>query len=535
MKNMFKMLAIIAVSITFFSGCSYPENSTINSSDSNISGTSSGNGISSSGGSSSSKGSSNVAISEFTIKNNTGYSISYAYIKLSTSTDWGSNLYPSLSDGQSKKITLSKPLPSDGVYDIRLGTNSDIGSGNHFIKYSVSVSNGMTVTFTSGDLTDGSNLPSITIQNRTGVSFNAIYIRPSSMPDESSDWGMSYNSLSNNSDKSITIPIPPSNYTVFDIQMRSSNPTNTYTKKNVTISNDMVLTYTSADSDNPLTTLPIIVIQNNTGYSISYAYIKPSTSTDWGSNLYPSLSDRQSKTFTLSQHLSANSVYDIRLGTNSDIGSGNHFIKYKFTVADGMIVTFTISDLTDGSNLPNITIQNRTGVGFNAIYVKPSEVSDWGKDYGSLSNNNDKSISIPIPPSSYTTFDIQMRSSNPTNTYTRNNVVVSNGMVLTYTSADSDNPLTSLPIIVIQNNTGYSISYAYIKPSTSTDWGSNLYPSLSDGQSKTFTLSQHLSVNSVYDIRLGTNSDIGSGNQFIKSDISVSNGMIVTFTSGDLK
>jgi hypothetical protein len=478
-------------------------------------------------------GGTNYTISELTINNSTGYQICYTYIKPSISTDWGSDLGSCVSDGQSKKITFSKPLSATNGVDIRLGTSSNISSGNTFIKYKFTVSNGMAVTFTASDLTDGSNLPSITIQNRSGVNFNAIYIRPSSVPDESSDWGRDYGSLSNNSDKSISIPIPPSSYTTFDIQMRSSNPTNTYTRNNVTISNGMILTYTSADSDNPLIGSPIIVIQNNTGYQICYTYIKPSTSTDWGSDLGSCLSDGTSRTFTLSQSLSANSV-DIRLGTSSNISSGNTFIKYKFTVSDGMIVPFTISDLTDGSNLPSITIQNRSGVNFNAIYVKPSEASDWGRDYGSLSNNSDKSISIPIPSTSYTTFDIQMRSSNPTNTYTRNNVTISNGMILTYTSADSDNPLTSPPIIVIQNSTGYSICYAYIKPSTSTDWGSDVGSCMSDRTSRTFTLSQALSANSV-DIRLGTSSSINSGNQFIKSGVLVTDGMIVNFTSSDLE
>jgi len=340
MKHVFKMAAVAALALTLFVGCSYPD-------DPNDGGSSSasGGGGSSSGSGSGGGGSNNTAISKLTIKNSTGYSISYAYIKPSTSTDWGSDLNPYLSDGESKTFTFSQPLPANSMYDIRLGTSSSISSGTTFIKYSVSLSNGATVTITNSDLTDGSNLPSISIQNRTGVSFNAIYIRPSSMPNESSDWGKNYGSLSNNSDESITIPIPPSSNTTFDIQMRSSNPTNTYTKKNVTISKSIVLTYTSADSDNPLTTLPIIVIQNNTGYSINYAYIKPSTSTDWGSDLNPYLSDGQSKTFTLSQPLSANSVYDIRLGTSSNINSGNQFIKSGVSVSNGMIVTFTNSDL----------------------------------------------------------------------------------------------------------------------------------------------------------------------------------------------
>jgi len=508
--------AMVAISVFFLTGCAE---------DPAKNGEEGENGEEGGGGSS--------TIQTITIINNTGYSIGYIYVKPSTSTDWGSNLvFLSLPAGQAREFTLSKPLSANVKYDVRLSTSSY--NGYTFIKYGVFTSNGI-LTFTNGDLTDESNLPSITIQNRTGVNFSGIYIRPSSVPDESSDWGKDYGSLSNNSDKSIDIPIPLNNYTTFDIQIRSSDPTNTYTKKNVTISNGTIVTYTSADSDGSLMGLPIIVIQNNTGYSIGYIYIKPPTSTDWGSNLtFLSLPAGSSRAFTLPQTLSANSVYDIRLSTSSS--NGNDFRKYMVTVSEGMIITFTVNDLDNGSNLPNITIQNRSGVNFDAIHIKLPSSSDWGTSFGSVSNNYDKTVTIPIPPSNSTVFDIQMRSSNPTNTYTKNNVTVSNGMVLIYTSADSDNSLMGLPIIVIQNNTGYSIGYIYIKPPTSTDWGSNLtFLSLPAGESRTFSLSQTLSANSVYDIRLGTSSYIDSGNQFIKSYVSVSEGMIVTFTSDDLQ
>ena len=498
-------------------------------------GTSSGISSDSGGGTSSGGNNNPSVIPKIKIVNSTGYTISDIRIKPSISTDWGSNLYGynSLSDGELREFTLSHPLSTHSEYDIRLqqGSGSNI---NIFTKYKVTASNGMTITFNANDLTDESNFPSITIQNRTGVGFNSIYVKPSSAPDTA--WGKDYGSLSNNSDKSVSIPIPPSSYTEFDVQVRSSNPTATYTKR-VTISNGMILTYTRTDSDSPLTGSPVVVIQNSTGYTISDIRIKPSISTDWGNNLYGynSLSDGESRTFTLSQDLSANSV-DIRLqqGSGANI---NIFTKYNFTVSDGMIITFSTSDLTDESNFPSITIQNRTGVGFNSIYVKPSSAPDtaWGKDYGSLSNNNDKSVSIPVPPSNYTEFDVQVRSSNPTATYTKR-VTISNGMILTYTRADSDNPLTGSFVIVIENNTGYSISYIYIKSSISTDWGNNLYGynSLSDGESRTFTLSQSLSGDNI-DIRLGTNSNISSGNQFIKYNVSVSDGMIVTLTSGDLE
>ena len=75
----------------------------------------------------------------------------------------------------------------------------------------------------------------------------------------------------------------------------------------------------------------------------------------------------------------------------------------------------------------------------------------------------------------------------------------------------------------------------WVKPSTSAlSWGANLVShydaALSDGQSRAFTLSQHLSTQNVYDIRLR-----GGGFSFIKRDVTVLEGMILTFTTSDLE
>jgi plastocyanin len=502
-----------------------------------------GNGNQGNSNPSSGSGNNNPSvIPKIKIVNSTGYSGIYIWIKPSISNDWGSRV-SSLSDGESKEITLSQLLSVESEYDILLSTTSVLdyvfnASNNTFIKYKVTVSNGMTLTFTNNDLNHGSDLPSITIQNRTGTDFNAIYIKPSSAPDTA--WGKSYGSLSNNNNKSsIFIPIPPSNYTEFDIQVKSSNPTNTYTKRNVTISNGNTIKYTYADSDNPLIGQPVIVFENSTGYDMPYIWIKQTNSTDWGSRSSLSVPAGDSRAFTRSQGFSIGSEYDILLSTTSVLdyvfnASNNTFIKYKVTVSESMTLTFTNSDLNDGSDLPSITIQNRTGVSFNSIYVKPSSApdTDWGENYGSLSNNSSKSVSIPIPLSNYTEFDIQVNSSNPTATYTKR-VTVTNGMIVTYTRADSDTPLPGSPVIVIQNNTGYAISYVYIKSSSSETWGSNISPNIPDGESRAYTY-QSLSVSNEYDIRLGTNSNINSGNQFVKYSVSVSDGMIVTLTGSDL-
>jgi len=89
-------------------------------------------------------------------------------------------------------------------------------------------------------------------------------------------------------------------------------------------------------------TNPTITIKNNTGYNIFGVFIKPSTSTNWGSdlwgNMFSSLRNGESHTFTLSQSLSANNVYDILLSEKyysalGEIpnGGGANFIKYNLT------------------------------------------------------------------------------------------------------------------------------------------------------------------------------------------------------------
>jgi hypothetical protein len=285
------------------------------------------------------------------IKNNTGNTFLMGlggslFIKPDTEAgSWGSGNYRigyAFNDGETFDITLSQPLSVHKVYDFRL-----TGSGD-FRKYGVTVSNGMTITFTTNDLNDGSADPKITIQNRSGKTFDSIHIKPS----VSSDWSESSGWVGNNSDRDVTILIPPSNYTVFDIQMRSTNPTNTYTRSNITVSNGMTLLFTSADADSQTIELPVIVIQNNTGYAIEYGmftfrmgiWIRPSTEEGWGDGLYmgswtPNIDDGTSRAFSLSQHLSTQNIYDIR------IKAGEHyFAKYNVTVTEGMIITFTTSD-----------------------------------------------------------------------------------------------------------------------------------------------------------------------------------------------
>jgi len=111
------------------------------------------------------------------------------------------------------------------------------------------------------------------------------------------------------------------------------------------------------------------------------------------------------------------------------------------------------------------------------------------------------------------------------------NVTVSDGTSLMFTRANADTqPLSGMPTIVVQNNTGMPIGRSQIKPSSTTDWN-NIHGGFNyaDGASWTHTFSQPLSVNNRFDIRLSSGSQV-----FTRSNITVTDGMLIPFTMSHL-
>ena len=93
--------------------------------------------------------------------------------------------------------------------------------------------------------------------------------------------------------------------------------------------------------------LPTITIQNNTGYTIDGIWIKPSTSTTWGSNIVgaQNLPAGQSRTFAIPQLLLAQGGHDVRLSQQFG-GGGHNFIRNNITMTEGIVVTITTADLS---------------------------------------------------------------------------------------------------------------------------------------------------------------------------------------------
>jgi len=88
--------------------------------------------------------------------------------------------------------------------------------------------------------------------------------------------------------------------------------------------------------------LPIIIIVNNTGFTINSIYISPANSDAWGQDiLRGGTLQKSSYIHELPSPLSRESVYDIMLKNNE----GQEFIKWDARISDNAQIIFTTDDL----------------------------------------------------------------------------------------------------------------------------------------------------------------------------------------------
>jgi len=93
--------------------------------------------------------------------------------------------------------------------------------------------------------------------------------------------------------------------------------------------------------------LPVIIIVNDTDFTIHSIYLSPASSATWGQDiLRGGTLQKSSYIYELSSPLSRESVYDIMLKNNE----GAQFIKWDLQIRDNMQIVFTANDLVKGDN-----------------------------------------------------------------------------------------------------------------------------------------------------------------------------------------
>jgi hypothetical protein len=92
-----------------------------------------------------------------------------------------------------------------------------------------------------------------------------------------------------------------------------------------------------------LSSLPIVEIVNESGYTFYFIFISPSDSEEWGDSILGDniLEDGDTLTYQLSQPISVVNTYDF----GAEDEDGDPYFKYGIVVVDNARIVFTLEDI----------------------------------------------------------------------------------------------------------------------------------------------------------------------------------------------
>jgi len=195
-------------------------------------------------------------------------------------------------------------------------------------------------------------------------------------------------------------------------------------------------------------------IANNTGYTVYYCYVSPSSSTEWGNDrLGSNVMEHGDVLNITSIPLGTNTPYDIKL-VDKD---GDSYTKTSLTLRQGQVIEFAFSDLDSNSNSsssnqtssnsnsssspnPVITIVNNTGYTIYYIHLSPVSADDWEEDVlgdDVLLDGYSINVRLATPLSVENRYDIKLTDADD-DTYTKWNVTITPNMTINFNFSDLD-------------------------------------------------------------------------------------------------
>jgi hypothetical protein len=193
-----------------------------------------------------------------------------------------------------------------------------------------------------------------------------------------------------------------------------------------------------------------------------------------------------------------------------------------------------------------ITITNQTGYTAFYLYVSPSSSTEWGNDLlgrDVLLSGSSWKYRLPNNHRVGTLYDIRLTDLDG-DTYSKFQIPIASNQNIVFNIADIDlgnlqptqtQPLpntSGTPSVRIFNRTGYHVWYAYVSPSSSSEWGRDVLGDdvLMNGENVTVRLSRPLDPQHKYDIRL-VDSD---GDTYTKMGVDIRGNLDLDFTILDI-
>jgi len=183
-------------------------------------------------------------------------------------------------------------------------------------------------------------LASVTLINNTGTTIWQVNIAEVSSDNWGGDWLAPDQIIRNSENIVIQLNFPLSVVNTYDFRFIDYGG-NTYTKRNITISNNSRIFINASDfCDGP----PVIII-NNTGVTIWYVYISETTSSYWGKDaLYADqmISNGQSAIVRLPYNIGEVNRYDFML---VEAYNRSEYVRMNVPVSSYCTVVFNKDDL----------------------------------------------------------------------------------------------------------------------------------------------------------------------------------------------
>ena len=373
--------------------------------------------------------SSNAAL---TIYNYSGVDACYVYISSSSSSEWGGdwlgNSIISNADDWSTRLPM-------GTYDLL----AEDCNG-----YAIDEQYGIVLTGNTDWTLEGYAIPTdttLTIVNATAYDIWYVYISPSSSDSWGDDW------LGDD-----VIPAYGS-YTFFvsegmyDLRVEDSDYNVMATWFESYLAGEQEWTVSMGDEAS-------VTLYNNSGQSVCYVYISPSSSSDWGGDW---LGD--------SEILDAgyNRIFYLPAGTYDLAAEGcdDYLLDEQYDVWVDGNVDWSLDPVGNTADA-SLTIYNDTSGPVWYVYISPSWSDDWGDDW--LGSDQIPAYDSRTFYFSVGTYDLRVEDDFGNVLATSFDQYLSGSNDWTI-YAEQDGSVT------VSNQSGYDICWVYISPSSSSDWG----------------------------------------------------------------
>jgi V8-like Glu-specific endopeptidase len=226
--------------------------------------------------------------------------------------------------------------------------------------------------------------------------------------------------------------------------------------------------------------------------------------------------------------------YIAQIARNSRLGSGN--VRSINDAVNATVQILCYEAPSQGAGI--VTINNRTGYTAFYVYISPSSSDTWGADFlGEDVLRNGQVLTVRSLPSAGTSglYDIRLVDED-NDTYTKRSIRLSQDQTVEFTLNDldrrPDRSDNGLPLVSIVNNTGYTVYYVYISPTSTDDWEADVLGDdvLLDGTSVSVRLEYPLNIANRYDIRL----EDSDGDTYTKWNVTITPNTTIEFTFSDI-